>query len=146
MLTFRSLQEYRKTLKKRIKNIVTIQTPRQAAKFLKLKAKQLAPRKTGETIRGIRARKGGNEKTSWRVESVVTPKGNQSFMQNFWANRTPPHHEPRMRWNQGRPTVYGDGSHRNTGVPRFFDVAGNLTQKRYFDLTVTRVHKILKQK
>ena len=105
------------------------------------KARQFAPRKTGETMRGIRRKK--IKTNTYSVQSYVRPKGSSGFMQNFWANRTPPHHRPSMSWNRNRPTVYGDGSHRTTGIPMFFSVATKLTQSRFKKLSVNETRKIL---
>lgn len=129
-------------LKTRRKKLGRIDSPKKAAKYMEHTAKMLAPRYTGETIRGIRARKLG--KTLWTVESRVVPKGQKGFMQNLWTNQTYPHRRPMMYWNKGKPTLYGDGSHNITGLPRWFHFSTLRTRDKFRKITRNTVRDILK--
>ena len=130
MATFTSVKEFRKVQEKRIKALVKAgdRSSMAAAKFQVLQGKRLAPRGTGETIQGIKKRKLKSGK--WIAESIVTGKGKTKFRQNMWANRTPPHDKPRMRWNKKRPTLYGF-NHNTTGLPRWWDVAAAKTRRQF---------------
>lgn len=134
-----NIPEYRKTLKRKMELLVKSKDKSSltAAKYMVLKAKQFAPKYTGETINGIRRRK--LKSGQYTVTSTVSPKGDKGFMQNMWANQTFPHRSPKMVWNRGpvgkpQPTVYGDGSHNVTGKPRFFHFAILETNKRFHKL------------
>jgi len=145
MATFTSIKEYRKTLAARERAIRkgTDRSKRQTAKLIVTTAKKLAPYKTGETIRGIRARK---RKDTMIVESVVSPKGTTGFMQNMWSNRTAPHRSVKMWWNGYKKTVYGDGSHRTTGTPRWFHFAVLRSRPKFFKYTVANHRRALRVK
>ena len=108
-------------------------SPMRAASFMSAQAKRFAPYCTGETRRNIRKKKLSHG--AWCVESWVSPKsgpGSYNFRQNLWANWTPPHAVPRMRWNKYKPTLYGHGPAVYTAsVTPFFSVAALLTEK-YF--------------
>lgn len=127
-----TLKQYRQVQVNRIKALKRSmnRSSLSAAKFHVLQAKRLAPRLTGETVRGIRKRKLSNAR--WISESIVSAKG-QGFRQNMWANRSPPYHNPRMVWNRRKPTFYGQG-HNATGFHQgmgFFDKATQLTRRQF---------------
>lgn len=134
-----NLTQYRNVLNKRKNRLKRegVRTSNQAAELIKTIAKRLAPRKSGETIRGIRKRKRGNK---WIVESWVPG----SFKQNLWANRTVPFNRPKVIWNQRRPTRYGDGSHITTGTPGFFNIAVKQVRKKFGRLARKNTQKALK--
>ena len=99
----------------RLLELAKQKTPQEAhSKFIVL-AKNRVPIDTGETINNIRGFKLSPNK--YRVMSTVSG----SFKQNLWTNRTRPFRRPRMRWNNGEETLYGDGSHRTTGQPQWWD-------------------------
>ena len=129
MPTFTSLKQYRNVIGKRLKALKRLgnQSALLAAKRQILQAKKTAPRSTGETIRGMRKRK--LKSGIWIAESIVSAKG-KGFRQNMWANRTPPHDKPILRWSKGKPVVYGMG-HRTTGMPRFWDRATIKTRRAF---------------
>ncbi len=124
--------------KKRMRKLQQVQrkTPREASKLMQRIAKRLAPRKTGETIRGIIRRQ---IKNGWSVQSWV---GGQ-FKQNLFANRTAPFRT--IRYTQKNPffavpqtVVYGRSAKspsgnpiRWTGKPRFWHFASLRTRKHY---------------
>lgn len=138
---FNSLKRYRAHLRKQIKGIkkAGVKTGLQAANLLIKIAKFLAPRKTGATIRGIRKRK---SREGWTVESWVSGR----FKQNLWVNQTSPFGAPLMVWNNRKPTIYGDGTHRTTGTPRFFHLATMRTRKKYIKLARANTLKALRAK
>jgi len=126
--------------KKRELKKASDRTPDKATKFMVMTAKRLAPIHTGATVRGIRRRK--RRDGEWFVESWVI--GNKGFKQNLWANRTVPFKRPRMRWNKGKPTLYGQGPARWTGMPMFFDVAALKTSKVFRRLALDHTRKALR--
>lgn len=101
----------------------------QAARYMMAQAQSMTPRKTGATRAGIRKRKSGNAK--YMVTSTVPGP----FKQNMWANQTAPFRTIHPWWNNGKPTVYGDGSHRITGKPRFFHFATLRTKEKFPKIT-----------
>ena len=138
-----TLKEYSKSVlprrQRKLKNMKSVQ---KAGNFMVRRAITLAPKKTGATISGIRGRPNGKNK--YIVESIVPGP----FYQNLWTNRTPGSRQsvaPKMWWNQDKPTVYGDGSHRITArTPGWFDVAVQFTRKKFKDITVKELHKIMR--
>lgn len=125
-MKIRNLNAFRERMRLRSKRMLNakIKSLDEASSFMAVNAKRLAPNKSGETISGIRKIKRSNDRYS--VESTVPG----SFKQNLWANQRAPYRRPKMWWNRRQPTLYGDGSHRITGTPRFFDRAAQLTQKK----------------
>lgn len=133
------LKDYaRRVFPKRIKKLGKMNSTVRAGNFMIRNAIALAARKTGATINGIRGRPDG--KNRFLVTSFV----HGFFKQNLWANQTPPFLDPKMFWNQNKPTVYGDGSHRTTGTPGFFNVAGVRTRKKFKDVSVKEFRKIMR--
>lgn len=151
-IQIRNITEFRAKVKDIIKqmNKAGINTQLEACNKTANDAKRLAPYgKTdprfpsyipGETINGIKVRRIGR---GYRVISDVPAKSG-GFKQNMWANRTGSSRQPRMRWNKGKPTLYGDGSHNITGTPRFFDRAVQNTQKQYKSIAVRNLKDLLK--
>jgi|TARA_Y100000310_G_scaffold103241_1_gene101522 hypothetical protein len=139
MVFAKSLIEYRKVWALRAKKMrqAGIDSSGKASKLMIAEAKRLAPRKTGRLIKGIRRRK---KKQGWEVESWVSG----SFKYNFWINQQAPYRTVNMRWNEFKPTVYGDGTHRSTGTPRFFHFATLKARKDYLKLSKINTRKALK--
>jgi len=132
MATF-TLEQYRKVWNTRLrtlnKNFKT--TPNAGAKILAANARRLAPRRTGALLQSIKQRK-----------NTVTVGGlrNQGFPYVMWIEQRAPYRSVRMRWNEGKPTIYGDGSHVRTGTPRFFHFA-TLRARKKFPLMVRKAFR-----
>lgn len=141
MPTFRSISAYRAEWRKRYKSLRRAKDKSEltTAKLVQSTAKVLAPVYTGATVEGIRVRK---SPSGYTVESWVPG----IFKQNMWANRTPPFDRPTMRWNKHKPTLYGDGSHRTSGTPRFFDIAVNQHKKSFRRIVRENTSKALRGK
>jgi len=79
------LQNYRRLWATRLRALKKTgkKTTLIASKYMQGQAKKMAPKKTGETLRGIRRRK---VKNGWVVESVVSGR----FKQNLFANQSAP--------------------------------------------------------
>ena len=142
---------------KRLKELKKVQktTPLVGAKIMQTTAKKLAPRKTGETIRGIRRRKAKN---GWTVESWVPGR----FKQNLFANQTAPFRTvryPKGAWAPprggkgwtmiappGTVAVYGQspGSWRWSGTPRFWHIASLRMKGKYRKLARKNTQKALR--
>ena len=146
MATFRSVKEYQAVMAKRAKRLrkESIKTASKTASLMQAEAIRLAPRKTGETIRGITKKK--KKEANYIVMSDVTPKGQSRFKQNLWANQTAPHRSVRMWWGGGRKVIYGDGSHRTTGTPRFFHFATLRTKPKFSKLARKNIRNALRVK
>ena len=112
-------------------------TPEEAKSRFIILSKNRAPRKTGETIESIRGKKITDGQ--YRVKSLV--KG--TFKQNLWTNGTEPYDRPRMFWNNYRPTRYGDGSHRTTGMPGWWTKSAFDVAKQYNSIALKYVNKSL---
>lgn len=144
MASYINLQQYRRVWQRRANEVVKAgdRSSLGASIFMMNTAKRLAPRLTGETIKGISKHK--LKSGRYIVQSKVSPKGSSQFRQNLWANRSSPWAAPRMVWNQKRPTRYGDGSHRISGTPRFFHFAAEKTRRRFNRLAKVEVKKALR--
>ena len=131
MAVYRSIEDYRRAQRRKIKALIRSgdRSSMTAAAYQNAQAKRLAPYYTGETRRGIRKRK--LKSGRWVAESIVSPKGDKGFRQNMWANQTPPHDRPRMRWNDYQPTRYGNGSHNISGIPQFWNKSVILTRRMF---------------
>ena len=116
---------------------MAVKSSHDAAVYMIRQARSRAPVHTGETIRGIRKRKKGKG-------YIVVSRVGGSFKHNLWANQTKPFRTVNMRWGQGRGVVYGDGSHRTTGTPRFFHIATNMTKRKFHELVRTNTGKALR--
>lgn len=154
MVTLRSFFDLQKAMRaksNKLKKTVMTQIPSNAATYTHAVAQAHAPRQRNETFAGIT--KSRVKAGHYRVESVVTPKGRTGFMQNFWANRTPPFRSVRMiGWpryrgmdiNKVPGTIYGDGSHNFSGTPGFFDLAATEGRKKFNKLMINGVRTALK--
>lgn len=153
MATYRNLNEFQRGMAKKAKELRKndIRTPSQAATFLQATAIKLAPLgranprfprySPGETIRGIKKNRIG--KGRYQVVSRVSAKG-KGFRQNLWANQTAPHRTIHPRWAKGKGTVYGDGSHIITGMPRFWHFATIRANAKYNKLVRMNTKKALR--
>lgn len=146
MVTVRSAEEYRSLMDRRARALrkVAVKTASQAATKMQNLAKALAPRWTGTTIEGIK-KTGPHGRGIYGVQSWVPGR----FKQNLWANQTAPFRTLHFRGTGGgmaRRTgvvVYGDGTHRITGVPRFFHFAMLRTRPAFGKLAVRNTRKVL---
>jgi len=139
-----SVPEYRRVMDKRAKEIRKMQTKtvsQAAKKFVEL-ARALAPRYSGETIAGIKSYPKGKGKQ--QVESRVSGNPATGFLQNLWANQSTPFKRPKLRWNNGQPTLYGSVPARWTGRPGFFNLAALRTRDTFRKLSVKNTRKALK--
>lgn len=145
MVTVVGIDKYAMTLEQRGKLIKKAEknSEKESSKFMMATARRLAPSRTGETIRGIRRRK---VKDGYNVTSRVRPKGRTGFRQNLWTNRSVPHDRPSMWWNGGRPTLYGDGSHRTTGNPGWWNIAVVKTRRKFLKATLANTRNALRMK
>lgn len=141
---FTSFKEYAKTMERRSKKLKNSKGVSRTAKFMLREAIKRAPRRTGETIKGLQAKKVRDNE--WQVVSSVRPKGTTGFRQNMWTNRSPPYDRPRMYWNKNRMTMYGDGSHRITGTPGWFTISALLTARRFPKFTQGEVRRVISSK
>jgi len=148
MGTYTSLEQYRKRLDRLSKDLkkVARDSPRDFAKLMVNRQKRAAPRKTGETIRGIKKRmlRSGKQDTNYVVESIVTGKGRTGFRQNMWTNKAKPYHKPRMYWNDYRPTPYGNGTHIPTAVPGWWNITNAKYKKDLMKITRRKTQKALR--
>ena len=114
-----TLQQAPKVWKNRVKTlqVKNARDARAAARYLRMTAISLAPRKTGALIQGILWKKLGD--TEYEVASSVPGP----FPYNLWVNQTAPFRTIHPWWAHGQSVVYGDGSHRNTGTPRYWYLA-----------------------
>lgn len=113
-------------------------TARDAAMYMEASAKGMAPIKSGDLRAGITSKK--LKSGQYEVSSKVP--GN--FPYNFWINQTAPFRTIRAVWNNSSPTVYGDGSHINTGTPRFWHFATIRTRDMFKRLAVKNTRKVFK--
>ena len=151
-----TLKEYPNVLRRRVKRLKRMKSPMQAARFMIGRGKQRAPNYTRETINSLRSKnlKGNVAK----VESFVSG----SFKQNIWANRGIANvkagaggvpgrfHTPKMRWNKKggkmQKTLYGKGPANWSGQGGWFNLAGMDTRKKFKDLTIREVSKVMESK
>jgi hypothetical protein len=152
-----TVKQYQKVWRAKARAIekAGIKSVKDAATFMVYTARGMAPKKSGATLRGIVARPMGTYKTA--VRSYV----NSTFKQNLWANQTAPFRTIHPWWNHGTsiriagtkgivtsvagaPTVYGDGSHKVTGKPRFFHFATLDTRDNYLKIARKNTQKALR--
>lgn len=133
-----------------------VKSASEAADYMVVQAKGMAPRKSGETIRGIRKRP---RKKGYVVESTVPGR----FKQNLFANQTAPFRTINYpkgawigpsksytgRWNMiaapGTKAVYGQSPNWNwTGTPRFFHLATLRTRSKFLQITRRNTLKALR--
>lgn len=108
-----NLESFRKNIRTREKNLekAGIKSHRDAARLMSLRAKELAPKKSGALIMNITARYGKNS-------SMVRSSVPKSFPYNLWVNVSPSFEKIMLA---GKLRTYA--STRHTGVPRYFDIA-----------------------
>lgn len=149
-----TLQGYRKELSNKIKRLRKSgdKSSFTASKYMVAQAKRLAPRKTGQTISGIRKRK--RKSGQWTVESWVPG----TFKQNMFANQTAPYRTLNYSEQSIQPfyaipqkVVYGKGAIspsgnqiRWTGTPRFFHFAWLRTRDYFRKVTNVNTKKALR--
>lgn len=128
-----------------------------AAMFMVRTAKGMAPIKSGALREGIRS----DPVTGSEYEVSCTVP--DEFPYPFWVNRTAPYRTlhfgakggwiPAHKSFSGRSVrvfppnsniVYGDGSHRNTGTPRFWYLATLRTYDLFGRITRLNVQKALR--
>lgn len=144
MATFRSFKEVQRAYDNKIKTMKR-GTPRILASYTKglsRKIKSKAPHRTGETKSGIKWNLINSTRS--RIVSEVSGKGSTGFRQNMWANRTPPHNQPKMFWNNKKPTVYGDGSHVTSGLPGFFDITVFRNKNKFAEAFIKHMQTSMK--
>ena len=160
MPTFRSIAEYRKTLKLRKKRLSKggMMAAKQASKIAKRLMLKTAPHSSGQTKSGIRRYK---KKQSWIVESGVPG----AFKQNLFANMREPYkklhfgpkgggmaYAPNQTVMYGRPALSRSGKQIRwtaKGPARkigFFNFAALETRKKFPNLSIKIIRKILKSK
>ena len=153
-----TLEQYRAVLGKRMKALrdAGIKSSMQAASYMVIQAKRLAPRYTGATIAGIIKRKHGK---GYMVISSVPG----SFKQNLFANQTAPYRTihypkgawipPSKSWNgkwtmiapPGTVARYGESPNWNwTAKPRFFHFAALRTRPYFRDIARKNTRKALR--
>ena len=122
-----TISQYQRVWRKRASAIRKSgeRTSNDAAMFMKATATGMAPSKTGKLRRGITKRK--QKEGSYIVSSVVPG----DFPYNLWVNQMAPFRTIKSVWNGRQPTVYGDGSHRITGTPRFWHFATLRTRNMF---------------
>lgn len=127
----------RMTKRGALSSTMEIDTPADAsAKFI-IRAKNRAPRDTGETVNSIKLLQINGK--MFRVVSIVSGR----FKQNLWTNRSPPFAKPKMVWNNRQETTYGDGSHNTTGMPEWWTKSAIEIGKEYKSIALKRVNKTL---
>jgi len=145
MATF-DLKAYKKKMARLVREIEKggVKSSRDAANLMEATAKQRAPRRTGETIAGIKAH---HKQKYSEVISKVSPKPSTSgpFYQNLWADQHPTHLAKRMFWTKPKPfqkVVYGQG-HQVTGEPGFFQKSIFLVRQDFLRTTRKNLLKAL---
>lgn len=111
---------------------------RDAAQFMANTARGMAPIKSGELRQGIVAKP--IKDAEYEVSSTV-PK---DFPYNLWINQTAPYRTIHPWWNARQSTVYGDGSHINTGTPRFWHLATLRTYNLFGKIARKNIQKALR--
>lgn len=113
-------------------------TARDAALHMEAAAKGMAPEKTGALRAGITHEK--IKPGQYEVSSSV-PGG---FPYQFWINQTAPFRSLKMIWNSRQPTVYGDGTHFNTGTPRYWHFATLRTKEMFAKTALKNTRSVFK--
>lgn len=122
-----------------------VKTASEAATFMQRTARLLAPRDSGEVRRGIK-KTGPHGRGKYRVVSDVPG----SFKQNLWANQTAPFRTLHFRGTgsgmaaRTEDVVYGDGTHRITGTPRFWHFATVRTRAKFVSLARANLKSALR--
>jgi hypothetical protein len=98
----------------------------------------MSPNKSGALRRGILREK--IESGQYQVSSSVPGP----FPYQMWINQTAPFRSVKVVWNGRKPTVYGDGSHVNTGTPRFWHFATLRTREMFAKLGLKNTRKVFR--
>jgi hypothetical protein len=141
MVTVNSLQEYRKVQQMRINKLKSMKrkTTMNAAKYMSAVARRLAPKDTGNLLRGI-VRRGNQVRIS--ATNPVT-----GFPYVKWINASPGYERVayRVRWTSGRDRrkyAYSEVMNR-TGTPRFVTIAANSARQFYNNIAITETRKAI---
>lgn len=112
---------------------------RDAAMFMTRTARGMAPSKSGNLRLGISEPISiGNN--AYEVMSTVPG----DFPYNLWVNQNAPYRSIEMKWNGFHPTVYGDGTHRQTGTARYWHFATLRTYNLFGKITRKNIQNVLK--
>lgn len=128
-----NLVSFRKNIATREKNLIQagIKSHREAARLMSLKAKKLAPKKSGALIANIKARYG-------KKTSTVSSRVPGSFPYNAWVNVSPGFEKAMIGFGKNRKSMrYRDTRH--TGTPRYFDIAVMDVAKKYPKVVLNQV-------
>lgn len=140
-----SLTEYRKALGTRMRNLKKLsrREPLNAAKFMVLKAKQLAPRRSGDLIQGIKRRK---IKNGYQVSSKALSR-NTGFPYNKWVNRDVQiMHRGKVRSTYGStPAGWNWTAKGQAKTKGYFDYAIKLTSNEYSKNVLKKIKTIMKE-
>jgi hypothetical protein len=131
-----NLESFRKNMRTRQKNLENagIKSHRDAARLMSLRAKELAPKKSGALIMNISARYGKNN-------SMVRSSVLKSFPYNLWVNVSPGFEKVTLR---GKLRTYA--STRHTGTPGYFDIAVMEIAKKFPEIVRKNVRYALGSK
>jgi hypothetical protein len=148
MATYTSIEQYRADLNKKMVAMrrAGIKSCGQAASYMQMYAKKLAPRSSGQTIDGIRKRP---SKEGYVVVSTVPGP----FMQNFFANQTAPYRTlnfgPRgggYAYAPNQTVVYGlPALARNGRLINWTASGGDGNKGRFFHRATLRTRKYFPQ-
>jgi len=150
-----NLDQYQKVWRMRAKKLkqAANKSVFRAAMFMESTAKGMSPKKSGDLREGIHREK--IKSNVYEVSSSVPG----DFPYQFWVNQTAPFrtlHFPKGGWNNksgdwiryfkpGTVAVYGDGSHRITGTPRFWHLATLRTSKLFVDIAKKNISDVFKR-
>ena len=134
-------------LKKKLNN-AKIKGAMEAARKTQIYAQANAPFRTGDLARGFRVRPLGSAKSLSGQGARLTNTVDGSFPYNKWVNRTQPHHNPPMRWNNFRPTLYRGVKKTSSGKPvkwtgkaEFLTLAVNKVRPKFKGYIITRFRR-----
>lgn len=140
MNTYNSIKEYVGAINRRSAKLKNLKSPGIAAKIHSTIANRLAPVDKGNLKAGLMTQK-IDDNTYSSISGVF-----HKFPYNFWVNKRMPYANPKMVWNGGKPTIYGDGSHQITGIPGFFDIATAFMIKNAPQIEITEIRSIMQSK
>lgn len=138
-----NIHTLRKNYATRIKKLkkAGIKSQKQAARFMSLTAKKLAPKRTGGIVSGIRV-------VNRKKHSKVISKVFKTFPYNLWVNESSPYKKirlmPRFRPRGMKKRIqfyYREVA--KTGTPKFFTIAAMRTRPKFKKITFDNVHKAL---
>lgn len=135
-----TLDQYQRVWRKRAVELrkAAKKSSRDAASFMVATAKGMSPLKTGALRTGIISKP--IKDAEYEVSSSVA----KEFPYNLWVNQTAPFRTINAVWNGRNPTVYGDGTHRITGTPRFWHFATLRTYALFSRITRKNIQNVLK--